>query len=271
MSTRRHRDRSPKPCPACAGKTRDGLLCRTCTDHTLRRLQDLPDLWVQLEQQITRRTRIRTGGQPHTPAPAAPAARQAVGLNLGQPGSRIPFDPHAGQIARNILTGVEVTGEDGRPLVVKGLRAWTRWTITQLHATPPKAGVTDMCEHLANHLLAIRRTDQAAGFAGDVWDWIDAITSAIDLPMRDSHIKVGPCVTQVESQWCPGTLFGILPQERDSTRPDRTPATFARCDTCGTEWPSSEFSQLPRRMLARRAEEARRRTLALEVARAVTA
>lgn len=270
MSSRRHRDRTPKPCPGCGGKTRDGLLCRTCTDHTARRLHDLPDLWVDLQRQVTKQTRIRSTSSPIHARPAEPAQRRAADtrdVNLGQVNSRLPFDPAASTVAHRIQAGGLVTHAAGQELVIKGLRDWVTFTVRTLHAVPPRAGVTDMARHLEQHLPAIRRLDVAVEFAGDVWDWVDAITTVIDLPMRDSQVKVGPCVTQVDREYCPGTLWGVLPQERDSTRPDRTPATFARCDTCGAEWPSSAFARLPERMAARQAVEARRRALAREVAR----
>lgn len=271
MSSRRHRDRTPKPCPSCQGRTRDGLLCRTCTDHTARRLHDLPTLWIDLQLQITRQTRIRTGSTPRPARPTEPANRHPRELNLAETGSRLPFDPDASEVAHRIQAG-GLIHDSGQDLVINGLRDWVRYTITTLHLPAPHTGVTDMAHHLAHHLPAIRRTDRAAEFAGDVWDWIDAITQTVDLPMRDSQVKIGPCVTQDDhGEYCPGTLYGILPVERDSTRPDRTPATYARCDTCTTEWPSSGFTQLPRRMAARQADETRRRQLALEVARAVVA
>lgn len=71
----------------------------------------------------------------------------------------------------------------------------------------------------------------------------------------------------VDGEACSGVVWAMLPREEDSTRPETTPPPFARCDTCTSEWPTSEWRRLSEVMAARHAGRERSRLLAAEVIR----
>ena len=223
------RDRTA-PCPNCGGRTRDGHLCRTCTQTTEQRLQALPGWWVELQRTITRQTRLSAQG----------GARDNT--------RPLPFNPEASQVADRIRHGVTTPDT-----VRKGLAGWVRVTVDDLAAARPSSGVTDMCEHLAGALPLLRKHDKAAEFAADVWAWTDAISRAVDYPDVRARIKAGPCPeVDDEREPCAGTVWAIIPQDEHAD-------VFAGCDTCPEDsdrgvWPSSQWRKMARRIGDRQAQ-----------------
>ena len=261
------RRRTPAPCPFCGGRSRDGHLCPACTSNTERRLRDLPSLWVTLQEQITRQTRMPAASR-SIDAPKPPPEPRRVKRSpwaelppyLGEVGRPLPYDASAATVGDRVVRGVTT-----RDAVRSGLVGWVRLTITDHGAPCPSDRIKALCEHLADWLPVLRKRSDAAEFADDVWAWIDAITNAVDLTRIPGRASLGPCPASLEGEPCSGIVWALLPREVDSTDLSTTPPPFARCDTCTTEWPSIEFGSLAQAMARRAEAHDRARRLAAEV------
>lgn len=230
QGTRAHRSRSV-PCPYCGGRTRDGLLCKTCITATSDRLAALPGWWVELQRTVTRQARLTPPG----------AGRSAT--------KPLPFNPVASAVADRVRHGV--TTSDA---VRNGLVGWVRITVEDLGAPWPTKGITDLCEHLVAWLPALRKHEAAVELAADVWGWSDAISRAVDYPDVRAKIKVGPCPEVcADGEPCAGWVWAIIPEDRDAD-------VFAACDSCAEEdagrgvWAASQWRKMGRRIAERRAQ-----------------
>lgn len=219
------------PCPNCGGRTRDGLLCKTCVAATEDRLRALPGWWVELQRAVTRQARLSPPG------------------GGGTSTRPLPFNPYASEVADRVKLGVRTSDT-----VRNGLVGWVRITVEELAAPWPNAGVTDLCEHLVAWLPQLRKHDAAAELAADVWGWVDAVSRAVDHPDIRARIKAGPCPEVGEDREpCPGVVWAIIPEDRDAP-------VFACCDSCADDsaprgmWEASQWRKLGRQIAARRGQ-----------------
>lgn len=220
------RDRST-PCPNCAGRTRDGHLCPTCTRYAADRLRCLPEWWVELHRTITRQAKL-------TPP----------GGGAGSGSKPLPYNPDASAVADTVRAGIV---------------GWVRITVEECAAPWPRDGITDLCEHLSNWLSTLRKHEAAADLVQDLWSWSDSIARAVDYPDERAKIAAGPCPeTDDDGEHCAGTVAARFPE-------DPTERAWMECAECGWRAESREWDEAGARIAARAKAIARSDALALEV------
>ena len=245
LARRSRRDRST-PCPLCGGRTRDGLLCRTCTEQTAKRLAEFPSLWVDLQLTITRRARLNPPG-------TRPAETPLV------------FNEAASRVADRILCGTHSV-VDGVKFKHRGLIAWADWLCRTARVLPSDGGAVGLAEFLADNLQSIIRSGEGGDFASDMWAWGDAIRTAVDYPW-ERKIKAGHCPEMCEDAPCNGELWALL-----SDRPGEGPVVvcvppLTGVLTCGQEWDASQWNRLGERIVARATEIAEQAVRAAAILR----
>lgn len=214
-------------CPACSGRSRDGMLCHGCMRTTRKALEHIAEWWPTLEETITRQARLRT-----------PAASGAVFRPL-------PFELEASKLAdeiHNDLVGwVRIAAEVGAP-----------W--------PEQGDTPNLARHLVTHLDTLRRHD-AADSLPTVDDWPRAIRRTVDYPDERGRIKVGPCPETADDEPCAGLVWARF---FEAERPTMTcePAKPDEPPSCGKVWMAEQFREASNRILARLGEQRRSRELA---------
>ncbi len=220
-------------CPACAGRSTDGMLCHTCTRRTRKALRQIAEWWPTLEETITRQARLR--------------ANESSGA-VFRP---LPFEADASRLADEIHND---------------LVGWIRIAL-EVGAPHPEQGATPaLALHLAAHMDALRH-HKAADSLPTVDDWARAIRRAVDYPDERGRILVGPCPEKdADAEPCPGVIWARFFEEgqRPTMTCERAQPTDA--ETCGRVWHAEHFREASGKILARMEELRRQRDLAAQYA-----
>lgn len=214
-------------CPACSGRSRDGMLCHGCMRTTRKALEHIAEWWPILEETITRQARLRT-----------PAASGAVFRPL-------PFEVEASKLADEIHTD---------------LVGWVRMAAEVGAPWPEQGDTPHLATHLVTHLDVLRHHD-AADSLPTVDDWPTRIRRMVDYPDERGRIKVGPCPETAEDGPCAGLVWARF---FEAERPTMTcePAKPGDPSTCGKVWVAEQFREASNRILARLEAQRRGRELA---------
>ena len=216
-------------CPACSGRSRDGMLCHGCMRTTRKALEHIAEWWPTLEETITRQARLRT-----------PAASGAV----FRP---VPFEPAASALADEIHSD---------------LVGWVRILAEEMAGPWPERDSTPaLARHLEHHLTTLRRHEAADSLpALDCWP--GKIRRAVDYPDERGKIKVGPCPERVGAdetspgEACSGIVWARF-FEGSEQRPTMTcePPPTPGAVVCGREWPAGQWREPATRILRRMDEQ----------------
>jgi len=245
-----------KTCGACEQPIRDQLaICHRCEQVARRLLAQQASLHAELlteyrrEAKKTEQLQIRHGGEPPT-----------------------LFEEKAARLlTRQVswLAGWAATAARLRPAVpqpgplCRSLRCPHKSCRTIRDTRPPERTVDGHALYVASTLPLMRRLPEGATLANEVRRLTAEIVAAIDTPEMLTRITAGPCPElDQDGDPCAGTVEAFV--RRD------TPATM-RCGTCKTVWDSTQWTRAGHRILARRDQITRQRTLARQFAKGAAA
>lgn len=146
---------SEQLCPACAGRSDDGLICNGCTSALRKNIRAIPALMRELDTTLTRQSQTGTGNG---------------GKNSTRP---LPFDAHASELADEVKNF---------------LVAWVR---TFELGDWPEDGIASICGWFLARDQRIRGHEEGAFFVDEVADVVRRIRRAIDL--RPEMVYLGVC------------------------------------------------------------------------------
>lgn len=152
---------SEQLCPACAGRSDDGLICNGCTQAYRKHLRSIPALMRELETTLTRQSQTGTGNG---------------GKNSTRP---LPFDAHASEIAGEVKTC---------------LVNWVRTFM--LGDEWPEDGVASICGWFLAREQRIRGHEEGLYFVDEIADVVRRVRRAIDL--RPEMVYLGVCENSVD-------------------------------------------------------------------------
>lgn len=223
-------------CQLCGRPQRDvAYVCSRCAgDVVLLLVGDdkrpgAADLWPELDTTITRQARM---GEPG-PRPRGRAPNQPIRPGLGNPAddqqwgdpAGLPVDLRASRVAEDVRN--EVT-------------TWARLVAEERGGQPP-TDVPETMRWLAEQVEWIRH-QRWADEALRGLELVREVARVVDRPGLRSRVPIGPCPEVA----CSGQIIATVPAREDQ-------AAVARCDGCGTEWPTWQWARLGRRMLHARA------------------
>lgn len=220
MSNDRTGHRSPaRECPSCGEFSADSHLCHKCLRSTKRAIVRISQLWVSLEEAITR--------QDHFAPPSEVRASSLFGP--------LPFRPVPSEVAR-----------DARERLVK----WVAIASVG-HATPNNT-IGAYCRFLLSRADKMRTAVYAESWADDMALTRDEIAGAIDLPAERSRVNVGPCPEHTDDgEPCAGRIVAIYPSDLDESPHMDCTIPAAGVKVCGRSWPASQWAHLGDRIQAR--------------------
>jgi hypothetical protein len=164
------------PCPVCADRTRDGLLCSTCTARLRATLRNLPGLMRELQVTLTRQDQALKGG----------------GRGNGE--TPLPFNVNASEVAHTVTNTV------GTWIRTIDVRAVIRpRTVRRCHCRAPLAPcdmtvalpvtMTDWCVWLLEHMPAIRRHRDVEQMYDELTYAAKIVWRAIDRPADREFVQ----------------------------------------------------------------------------------
>lgn len=213
-----------RECPLCGEFSRDGHLCHKCLRNAKKAIVRIAQLWVSLEEAITR--------QDHFAAPSE--------IRSGTLFGPLPFRPVPSEVAH-----------DGR----RTLARWVGVVVSTWGAPRPVATIGAQCRLLDAYAPKLRTSPHAEQWADDMSRLRDAIAGAVDLPAVRSRVNVGPCPERTEdNEPCAGLIVAVYPSDiDDGPHMDCTPPPSG-VRVCGKSWPASQWSHLGDRIVARKAQ-----------------
>ncbi len=241
---------SKRPCPICTEPSMDGHICHACTRTNKGYLRDLPWLYARLDETVGRRDNVHAAGagQGHADEDAVRAATERryrervealryAEVNLSH-GGHLPYRPDAADLqetVRNSLVG------------------WVRVGCEDWGQAPPEDRITAICGWLRDRAHLWRKHEAGGEYMREVAELTRAILSAIN-PPASWRYPAGPCPEHDEGgEPCPGTVIAKVPREGSDKPP------LMRCDTCTTEWDTTQWNRAGRRIQARREQIERQR------------
>lgn len=223
-------------CQSCGSAT-DAAVCHREGVRLAGRLREAADLWPELDVALARLARLGDptprAGRPAPPEPVRPDggelrhyADQTIGWASG-----LPFSEPASEaiwVVRNTVTtwAREVAQATGADLPT-GTDALMRWL----------AGRVDWARHQPWALECLDELDAACAL----------VFHAVDRRPLRTRFVVGPCPEIVESGWCEGRVWAVVPAV------ETRPASMV-CDGCHARWDTTQWRRVGRRIEARARE-----------------
>ena len=218
-------------CPFCGEGSRDGHLCHKCTGNVRKAIVRVAQLWVSLEEAITR--------QDHLQPPNEVRAEVLFGP--------LPFRLVPSEVAK-----------DAR----QRLSRWVGVVVATSSGSGPENSIGAYCRYLLDHTPMLRVRDDAEEWADDMTLCRDQIAGAVDLPAERSRVTVGPCPERTDDEEpCSGIVVAVYPSDMDeSPHMDCTPPPPGEdgkpIKVCARSWTPPQWAHLGARIAAKQQQVA---------------
>ncbi|MBK9156652.1 MAG: hypothetical protein IPM11_00710 [Micropruina sp.] len=193
-------------CPICGAEQRDHLVCWLCVGRHRRALSQISDLWGHLIEAVRRDTNLN------------------VRVGVKSVGSEKPLF-FAEQAARL------------RDEAQSALVGWVRITCEDQGIDPPADTIPAICGFLQAQAGWWRKHEAVTECVAEVASIAHRIEAIIN--PGEGRVPVGRCIHVEGDVSCPGEMQAHLPRD------ERAPA-FIRCDTCTTEWDTTQWARIGR-------------------------
>ena len=233
VTTARVTGQGSRACPYCGERSADGHMCHKCLAKTKQAIVRIGQLWVHLEEAITR--------QDHFQPPNEVRAAALFGP--------LPFRLVPSEVAH-----------DARQRLTK----WVGVVQRDWHLQEPHNTIGAYCRLLLAYAPKMRTTAYAEAWADDMSLVRDEIAGAVDLPAERSRVTVGPCPDRTEDEEpCAGIIVAVYPSDLDESPHMDCTRPAQGVEVCGRSWPSATWTRLGSRIVARQhqiAEQKERRS-----------